>query len=1441
MAAELDRGHLGAQALFSKPLSGTIGGWKKVNRNRAPRKPGTTVVLVLLAALCGCGSGAPEPVVRPPAPPAPPAFQPQAVDVSLGSSGATVTLMTTEQGGYTLDGQAFASGGQVTATNGNVYVLTFSEGIWMAVFQAPDPIELQMGTSGESVTITRSEDGTYSVEDGATVTAASGNVYVLTLGEGVWTAVFQAPDPIELQMGTSGESVTITRSEDGTYSVEDGATVTAASGNVYVLTLGEGVWTAVFQAPDPIELQMGTSGESVTITRSEDGTYSVEDGATVAAASGNVYVLTLGEGVWTAVFQAPDPIELQMGTSGESVTITRSEDGTYSVEDGATVTAASGNVYVLTLGEGVWTAVFQAPDPIELQMGTSGESVTITRSEDGTYSVKDGATVTAASGNEYTLSVSADGKWRATYRARETMVDLGRNGGRVRLFREEDGGFTLDGNTVDSGTVLLGGNGAEYRLTLSANGIWSAVYQVQRQGVPLGTSGLVTLTRAEDGTWSIGNKSVENRGTVTAGNGSLYRLQYRNGYWSAAFVPERQRIAGTKLSATTREDGNGYRVGTSGLLPPRGRGDVTVDGVMYHVWEQDGRLGGARFDGEPHGKTESGGNYQIGLTKGVARLNGNDATTVANERGTALLVGGGEFPINALLDNGASSAKGENMVRQGRDAMIGIRSRAELLIAALPNSTRFRTLQLNGLWREAQSLVNGIFGRNTVDLERTTDPEEVLGAFDVLVEALSNLAAFQEATQEDGDGVFEDAALNDTAARRAFNAVASESTVVLKATGDTRYGVVKTKARVRPVTGLSFNADGADVGAFAYSTIPDTQASWLVQTTGSGVYKGGTVAVSGDGIVYTGDVELLVRFRTETVSSLFKNIKDENGEPWTYLYYPVNFISLPDARLQFDADWSYQLRGSDRASIVWQGFGGATTVRSSFAGHLVGRGANAGSQAVGVWSVGWSSDGSNYLEGGFGAERVAIRDDEQAVTVPEDQDPSIGAESRTAVVPAGTEIADGILTLRGTQYGPNLATTASQEDWADEVRLLENGRRVAEVYQISLQDAFLRQDYASSYLGRNLVNSAREEVASLRQRLAGVIDLGDIPPALRLRTEIWEQINEVVQARLFGTGDKALDGRDYRNDNAVTDDDPRKWSSGYPVLRAGRPDDTEALAAVDAVLAALASAVALEEAVKEGSGGIFTRADGSPFRPVGSEEIKDIWERAEARVNLWLGSTEYTRFGAWVKQTAPSAWSGYNDRLGNDENGPTAFAYSPLPPAEYADYRFPVGSSATYRGDTIAVQGSTFYEGKIDLIADWHLALQGQNEAGSLTAVISGLQNRAGDALSYTDPDAAGATEKFIEEIIFRNMGIMVDSQNRLYFSDDNPSDVTIGFTRRTADLVSLSDDPSVAISIEGKFVGKTFEGPQGMIGIWTLRDSGDTKIGTGDKVHGAFGAELEP
>ena len=71
-------------------------------------------LLALLAAmLAGCGKEAPPP--RPPAPPPPPPFQSQAVEVKLGEHGGSITLMTTESGGYTRDGNAFASGAEVEA------------------------------------------------------------------------------------------------------------------------------------------------------------------------------------------------------------------------------------------------------------------------------------------------------------------------------------------------------------------------------------------------------------------------------------------------------------------------------------------------------------------------------------------------------------------------------------------------------------------------------------------------------------------------------------------------------------------------------------------------------------------------------------------------------------------------------------------------------------------------------------------------------------------------------------------------------------------------------------------------------------------------------------------------------------------------------------------------------------------------------------------------------------------------------------------------------------------------------------------------------------------------------------------------------------------------------------------------------------------------------
>ena len=225
------------------------------------------VAVLAAVALMGCADSPPP---RPPPPPPPP-FVPQEVAVELGDHGGSVTLMTTQSGGYTKDGQPFQSGATIEG-NGNEYKLTLADGKWSAEYLAPEPSAVALGTSGDALLVTRNEDGSYQADDiafesgDALPPASNGNVYRLTLQDGDWDVEYVAPDPISVELGSSGESLSLVRQEDSTYRTVDGELINSgdtwnltASGSDYELTFEDGEWSAEYVAPPASTVILGNT------------------------------------------------------------------------------------------------------------------------------------------------------------------------------------------------------------------------------------------------------------------------------------------------------------------------------------------------------------------------------------------------------------------------------------------------------------------------------------------------------------------------------------------------------------------------------------------------------------------------------------------------------------------------------------------------------------------------------------------------------------------------------------------------------------------------------------------------------------------------------------------------------------------------------------------------------------------------------------------------------------------------------------------------------------------------------------------------------------------------------------------------------------------------------------------------------------------------------
>ena len=264
------------------------------------------------------------------------------------------------------------------------------------------------------------------------------------------------------------------------------------------------------------------------------------DGETEAFTSGRVltvgdndYTVTMGEdGSWSAAYNVVTKTTM-LGGSGDMRTLMRAENGDWTIDEDTAVTsgdmyAADGRNYELTYVEGEWHAAF-VPNTMDVALGASGETVTVTQVEAGGYTLPDGtmvgegATTDASNGATYSVMMTEDGSVMAMYMENPVTVTLGNNGGTITLVLQEDqetwmrvgmeGAFTSgmevtveatgdikpDGRT---GTVMPGVMNT-YVVTLDAEtGMWSAEYQAHTVMVDLGNSGAMQqLIRDEDTTW----------------------------------------------------------------------------------------------------------------------------------------------------------------------------------------------------------------------------------------------------------------------------------------------------------------------------------------------------------------------------------------------------------------------------------------------------------------------------------------------------------------------------------------------------------------------------------------------------------------------------------------------------------------------------------------------------------------------------------------------------------------------------------------------------------------------------------------------------------------------------------------------------------------------------------------------------------------------------
>jgi len=1142
---------------------------------------------------------------------------------------------------------------------------------------------------------------------------------------------------------------------------------------------------------------------------------------------------------------------------------------------------------VMITDDGMFSAEYVQPPALSIPLGTSGSSVQVRRNEDLTFSamingewvmITAETTVMAANGNVYAAVLSPEGiPIGVMHVAAMQEVMLGELGGTVTVKQAEDMTWWIGEMAVQTGTVYTAANGNDYVLVMDAEGMWSAMYQKVTVMVTLGTQGSIELVRAEDMSWWLGSEAVGVASEVMSDNGNTYTLWYTDGVWTARFEPEMMMIEGTGLVAMTREADDMYDVGDA-TLPATGMGDVTVDGAMYHVWMQDGMLMGARFDAA----IDAGTNRQTnGL--GAPRLSANDPDMPGTELRSYLIATGtedageGMFSMSDLLGSGMASDEGANFVYEAVKSIEKIRGDVAALLALDTKPSGLDTI-LESQWTKLEMALDNIFGTDS-DAEtdptsavRTTAPreEDILDAIDDILDALSSEDSFVAATAEDGDGVFESQALGAGAAANAFNRVMWSASATMGMTGSTRYGTALRKTSGNAKSGASTS----EYGAFSYSTMPETPRTAdaaAVSLTGIASYSGGTRAVSASGDTYSGTMDLQVRFKANSVSGVVSGLEDADGLPWQHNFADVDRIVLDDATLLRNATWNNAAdRTGQDAAVFYTANSGllrpVNNVMNTFAGILLGTGADAGSEANGTWSVGLEG-GSGYITGGFGVVHVA----DTARPAPSGDDGSAATAMLFTMVEAtpaenltAVSIADGMLTVKQRSYGwagrdgTTVPTYQALGEAGDETLITakfdlatlagNNGAQIAmngPKWIDGVVTVLTRErDLLSTLQGLNSADTQAAEEAA------------------------WVRVQDTVQYNFFG-GDL-----------------PLKLADAYTAL----DSEADAIDLINRALDALSSNAKLEDALDPDGTGIFDHHDsgtaddpgtdareneadfrvydaGDRRNEVSGRTIANLRGEREYKVFSAMGTTDYTRFGFWRRESTQSA-----RRIGGvtrgPHGGPGTYAYSPLDSTNVGTLQnlsFPSGGSATYTGETIALQNTTILYGTANVDVSWGTPadVNAGTTVGTMALTISGLASAVGDPLSQggtTHTDATPSPGNEIMDIVFPTMNIIVggqgdfsnnmivgtagtaDSDGNIPYGEADVSDVRYRRAAAGGDISAAGTN-----SVKALFVGQGVDGPLGVIGTWTLTDDtigrvapdGSHTDDIGVDIYGAFGVEV--